>query len=103
MCGALNSYREPHEASQHDNILYVHVLHIGLINSSCFSGGAFPYTIGRIEHGFNCRPDICAVDNKVNPREYLGRIYADSLVHDAKALKLLVDVMGEVKAAILLR
>lgn len=26
----------------------------------CFAhgGGAFPFTIGRIEHGFNCRPDL---------------------------------------------
>ena len=31
-------------------------------------GGAFPFTIGRIEHGFNVRPDLCAVENNVNPR-----------------------------------
>ncbi len=29
-------------------------------------------------------------------REYLGRIYTDSLVHDEKALKFLIDTMGEV-------
>lgn len=61
-----------------------------------FSGGAFPYTIGRIEHGFNVRPDLCAVDNPVNPRKYLGRIFTDSLVHDDKALRILLDVMGSV-------
>ena len=60
------------------------------------SGGSFPFTIGRIEHGFNVRPDLCACDNKVNPRDYLGRIYTDSLVHDPRALQLLVDVIGEV-------
>lgn len=27
------------------------------------AGGSFPATIGRIEHGFNCRPDLVAVDN----------------------------------------
>ena len=32
------------------------------------SGGAFPYTIGRIEHGFNVRPDLCATENPFNPR-----------------------------------
>ena len=26
-------------------------------------GGSFPSTIGRIEHGFNVRPDLCAKDN----------------------------------------
>src|SRR5690606_4773694 len=37
----------------------------------CFShsGGSFIGTIGRIEHGFNCRPDLVAVHNQVNPRE----------------------------------
>lgn len=36
----------------------------------CFAhgGGAFPYTIGRIEHGFNVRPDLCATENTVNPK-----------------------------------
>ncbi|MFT6678009.1 MAG: aminocarboxymuconate-semialdehyde decarboxylase, partial [Granulosicoccus sp.] len=47
-------------------------------------GGSFPTTIGRIEHGFNVRPDLCAVDNNINPRDYLGKFYLDSLVHDPK-------------------
>ncbi|XP_029461226.1 2-amino-3-carboxymuconate-6-semialdehyde decarboxylase isoform X2 [Rhinatrema bivittatum] len=65
----------------------------------CFAhgGGAFPYTIGRISHGFNVRPDLCAVDNKADPRKYLGLFYTDSLVHDPSALKLLVDKMGKEK------
>lgn len=58
-------------------------------------GGSFPYTIGRIEHGFNERPDLVAVDNAVNPRNYFGKMYFDSLVHDASALQYLVDVAGE--------
>lgn len=57
-------------------------------------GGAFPGTLGRIEHGFNVRPDLCAVDNDVNPRDYLGRLYLDSLVHDAEALRYLVRLVG---------
>lgn len=36
-----------------------------------------------------------AVDNKVNPREYIGKFWVDSLVHDQKALSFLVDTMGE--------
>jgi aminocarboxymuconate-semialdehyde decarboxylase len=58
-------------------------------------GGSFPSTIGRIEHGFNVRPDLCAVDNPVNPREYLGRFYLDSLVHDESVLHYLIDLVGE--------
>lgn len=62
----------------------------------CFAhgGGSFPATIGRIVQGFHCRPDLCAIHNNVNPREYLRRIFVDSLVHDARALHYLIDVMG---------
>lgn len=60
-------------------------------------GGSFPFTIGRIEHGFNVRPDLCAIDNSVNPRDYLGKFWIDALVHDPKALQYVVDVMGSDK------
>ncbi len=60
-------------------------------------GGSFPATIGRIEHGFKVRPDLCAVDNQVNPRKYLGKFYLDSLVHDEKVLKYIVDLVGKDK------
>lgn len=63
-------------------------------------GGAFPATIGRIEHGFNVRPDLCAVDNDVNPRNYLKRFYLDSLVHDQMALKFLLDLFGADRIAL---
>jgi aminocarboxymuconate-semialdehyde decarboxylase len=63
-------------------------------------GGAFPGTIGRIAHGFQARPDLVAVDNKVPPREYLGRIYVDSLVHDPLALRYLVELMGAERIAL---
>lgn len=60
-------------------------------------GGSFPYTIGRIEHGFDVRPDLVAIDNDVNPREYLGRFWVDSLVHDKKAFTYLLDTVSEDK------
>jgi aminocarboxymuconate-semialdehyde decarboxylase len=63
-------------------------------------GGAFPYTIGRIEHGFLARPDLCAADNDVNPRNYLGKFYVDSLVHDPEALRLLIKLVGEQRIAL---
>lgn len=58
-------------------------------------GGSFPITVGRIEHGFKVRPDLCAADNNTNPRNYLGRFWIDSLVHDAGAMKFIVSEMGE--------
>ncbi len=63
-------------------------------------GGSFPGTIGRIEHGFNCRPDLVAIHNNVNPKEYLGRFFVDSLVHDPKMLDYIVDVFGENRVAL---
>lgn len=62
----------------------------------CFAhgGGAFPATIGRIDHGFNVRPDLCAVDNPHDPRKYLDRLYFDSLVHEPLILDYLVKLVG---------
>jgi len=60
-------------------------------------GGSFPLTIGRIEHGFNVRPDLVALDNNINPRNYIGKFWIDALVHDDKALDFVVDIMGEDK------
>jgi aminocarboxymuconate-semialdehyde decarboxylase len=58
-------------------------------------GGTFPFTIGRIEHGFRMRPDLVATDNKRAPREYFQRLYFDSCVHDPQALRYLLDVAGD--------
>ena len=60
-------------------------------------GGSFPYTIGRIEHGFNVRPDLVQIDNATNPRDYLGNFWVDSLVHDRHAFAFLMDMVGEDK------
>jgi aminocarboxymuconate-semialdehyde decarboxylase len=57
-------------------------------------GGAFPATLGRIEHGFHVRPDLVAVDNDRNPRDYLGRFYVDTLVHDPDMLRFMIRLMG---------
>ena len=68
----------------------------------CFAhgGGSFPATIGRIEHGFDVRPDLCAVDNPHNPRKYLDRIYFDSLVHEESMLDYLIKLAGADKVAL---
>lgn len=62
----------------------------------CFAhgGGSFPCTIGRIEHGYNCRPDLCAIDTTLSPRKQVGRFYVDSLVHDRDALHYVVNLIG---------
>lgn len=58
-------------------------------------GGSFPFNIGRIDHGHECRPDICAVRNSQRPSSYIGQFYVDSLVHDVRALKYLTEILGE--------
>ena len=63
-------------------------------------GGAFPATIGRIARGFEARPDLCAVSNDVPPREYLRRIYVDSLVHEPLMLRYLLELMGPERIAL---
>ncbi len=68
----------------------------------CFAhgGGAFPGTFGRIEHGYHCRPDLCAVSGNQSPGSYLGRFYVDSLVHDAGALRRLLELVGPERVAL---
>ncbi|MEI6312285.1 MAG: amidohydrolase family protein [Bacteroidota bacterium] len=63
-------------------------------------GGSFPMTIGRIEHGFLVRPDLCAIDNNKNPKDYLGKFYLDTLVHDPKVLQYLIDMFGANRIAV---
>lgn len=63
-------------------------------------GGSFPATIGRIEHGFEVRPDLCAVDNPNNPRKYLEQMYFDSLVHEPVMLDYLVNLVGADRVAL---
>ena len=62
----------------------------------CFAhgGGSFLPTISRIEHGWDCRPDLVAIDNPVNPKEYLGKFWVDSHVCDHKMLQYVIDLVG---------
>lgn len=85
----------------------------------CFAhgGGSFPGTFGRIEHGFQARPDLCAVDSALAPSAHLARpsgrmradgraellparFYVDSLVHDAAMLRQLVRLLGAERVAL---
>lgn len=75
----------------------------------CFAhgGGSFAGTIGRIEHGFRVRPDLCQTRTRTSPREYVARpdgtparFYVDSLVHDAEALRAIVRLLGDRRVAL---
>ena len=58
------------------------------------ASGSFLATLGRIEHGYNCRPDLVQVDNTVNPREYLGKFWVDSITHDSRMLEYVLELQG---------
>jgi len=63
-------------------------------------GGSFPSTFGRIKHGFDCRPDLVAVDNTASPENYIGKFYFDSLVHDENMLHYLINFTGANRIAL---
>ncbi len=65
----------------------------------CFAhaGGSFIATLGRMEHGFKRRPDLVAVHNTVNPKEYLGKFWVDSITHDPVYLRFVLEQIGSDK------
>ncbi len=68
----------------------------------CFShaGGSFLPTLGRVEHGFNCRPDLVAIHNNINPRSYVGDFWVDCITHDPKMLQYILDLQGSKKVCL---
>ena len=68
--------------------------------SFAHGGGSFPFTIGRVQHGFDVRPDLCAIDNQVAPNTYCGHFWVDSLVHHADAFQYNLKMFGEDKISI---
>jgi aminocarboxymuconate-semialdehyde decarboxylase len=69
----------------------------GLRVNFAHGGGSFLPTIGRIQHGFDCRPDLVAIDNNVEPKNYLGRFWVDSVVHDPAMLEYILKMVGPEK------
>lgn len=63
-------------------------------------GGSFPGTLGRINHGFDVRPDLCQIETSTPPGAFVDKLYFDSLVHDPLALRFLVDRLGAERVAL---
>lgn len=62
-------------------------------------GGSFPFTVGRVSHGWHCRPDLCNVNDIRDPRDYIGKFWIDGITHDEEALKYLINMFGADKIA----
>jgi aminocarboxymuconate-semialdehyde decarboxylase len=61
------------------------------------AGGSFLPTLGRIQHGFDCRPDLVAIDNSVRPTNYLKKFWVDSATHDPMMLEYVIKLVGSEK------
>ena len=64
------------------------------------AGGSFLPTIGRIQHGFECRPDLVAIDNPIAPKNYLGKFWVDSVTHDPAMLEYVIKMVGSKKVTL---
>ncbi|MFB4292506.1 amidohydrolase family protein [Nonomuraea sp. ATR24] len=62
----------------------------------CFAhgGGSFAFWLGRFENAWHRRDDLVGVSERP-PSAYLGRFAVDTVVFDERALRLLVDTIGE--------
>jgi aminocarboxymuconate-semialdehyde decarboxylase len=56
-------------------------------------GGFLPYQLGRLDHGYQVRPELSTRLPKA-PTDYLGNIFCDSLTHSSQALRYLIDRVG---------
>ncbi|MGH2356992.1 MAG: amidohydrolase family protein [Candidatus Limnocylindria bacterium] len=61
----------------------------------CFAhgGGAFPFTLGRLNYGWSVRPEGPKAIPK-EPREYARLLYFDSLTHSPANLRFMVEQFG---------
>lgn len=57
-------------------------------------GGFAPFQIGRMDRGYEIMPRLTAEHISKPPKEYLQQLYVDTVVHDATALRYIVEVMG---------
>ena len=56
---------------------------------ACVGGGALPWALGRLKRNHSLHPDDMA-----DPLEQLRALYFDSILHDVKALRFLIDLVG---------
>jgi aminocarboxymuconate-semialdehyde decarboxylase len=63
------------------------------------AGGFLPYQIGRLDHGWDVRPEP-KVQLDRPPSEYLDRFFYDTITHHDSALEWLVRLVGDARVAL---
>jgi aminocarboxymuconate-semialdehyde decarboxylase len=66
--------------------------HPGLKIVAAHGGGYLPTVIGRSDHAWRVRPEARGCEHP--PSTYLRRIWFDTVVHDARTMRALVEVAG---------
>jgi len=62
-------------------------------------GGFLPYQIGRLEHGYEVRPEARA-SLRTRPIDLLRRFHYDSMLFNPRALRYLIDLVGSDRVAL---
>ncbi len=57
-------------------------------------GGFTPYQIGRLDSGYNQKPQSAGKHISKPPSDYMKEIYVDTVIHDVGALRYVVDALG---------
>jgi aminocarboxymuconate-semialdehyde decarboxylase len=57
-------------------------------------GGFIPFQIGRLDRGYQVRPELAAGEAGRLPSEYLRQVYVDTVVHNPRVIRFLIDTMG---------
>ena len=57
-------------------------------------GGFLPFQVGRLQRGWEAKPGLAAADLKTPPRDVIGDLYFDTIVHNPVALRYLIDLVG---------
>ncbi|MGH7775602.1 MAG: amidohydrolase family protein [Candidatus Dormibacterales bacterium] len=66
--------------------------HPGLRVVLVHAGGFYPFQAGRLRHARSVRPELSSAPE--DPFRYRGQVVADTITHDAGALRYLIDCMG---------
>ena len=66
--------------------------HPGLKIVAAHGGGYLPFAIGRSDRAWRVRPEARRCEHE--PSSYLRKLWFDTVVHDAAALRHLVEVAG---------